>query len=69
MVIKKYLLGDREAEAGVFVDDLVDEVGHLMNNYSEEGQENFGTGVDVETEELTGIIKEDVGFEGKMSII
>jgi GDP-L-fucose synthase len=37
-----------------------------MNNYSDEIHVNIGTGEDVEIRELAQIIKEVVGYEGKI---
>lgn len=50
----------------LYVDDLADACVHLMNNYSDEGHVNVGTGEDVEIRELAQIIKEVVGYEGEI---
>jgi len=50
----------------LYVDDLADACVHLMNNYSDEVHVNVGTGEDVEIIELAQIIKEVVGYEGKI---
>ena len=48
------------------VDDCADACIHLMNNYSDEMHVNVGTGEDVEIGKLAEIIKNVVGFEGKI---
>ena len=50
----------------MYVDDLADAVVHLMQNYSEEIHVNLGTGEDLEIAELAEIVKNVVGFEGKI---
>jgi GDP-L-fucose synthase len=50
----------------MYVDDLADGLNHLMLNYSDEIHVNMGTGEDVEIGELARIIKEVVGYEGKI---
>jgi GDP-L-fucose synthase len=50
----------------MYVDDLADACVFLMNNYSNEIHINLGTGEDIEIRELAQIIKEVVGFEGKI---
>lgn len=50
----------------MYVDDLADSLVHLMLNYSEEIHVNLGTGEDIEIGELAKIIKDVVGFEGKI---
>lgn len=50
----------------LYVDDLADACVHLMNNYSDELHVNVGTGEDIEIRELAQIIKEVVGYEGKI---
>ena len=50
----------------MYVNDLADAVIYLMNNYSDEIHINVGTGEDIEIRELVGIIKDVVGFEGKI---
>ena len=46
------------------VDDLADACYFLMNNYSEEGLVNIGTGSDVSILKLAQLIKKTVGYEG-----
>jgi len=48
------------------VDDLADACYFLMQNYSEEGLVNIGTGTDVSILELAQLIKKTVGYEGKI---
>ncbi|MDI3546997.1 MAG: GDP-L-fucose synthase [Halanaerobiales bacterium] len=48
------------------VDDLADAVVYLMNNYDGSEIINIGTGKDISIRELTQLIKEIVGFEGKI---
>jgi GDP-L-fucose synthase len=50
----------------LYVDDLADACIHLMNNYSGKIHVNIGTGEDIEIRELAQIIKEVVGYEGKI---
>lgn len=50
----------------LFVDDLADACVYLMNNYSEESHLNIGTGEDVKIKELAEIVKNVVGYEGKI---
>lgn len=50
----------------LFVDDLADACVHLMNNYSDESHINVGTGVDLEINELADVIKNIVGFKGRI---
>ncbi|MBA3953876.1 GDP-L-fucose synthase [Candidatus Dependentiae bacterium] len=53
----------------LFVDDLADAALFLMNNYNEYGENswiNIGTGEDVSIKELIDLIKELVGFKGKV---
>lgn len=50
----------------MYVDDLADALNHLMLNYSDEIHVNMGTGEDIEIGELAKIIKEVVGYEGKI---
>lgn len=50
----------------LYVDDLADALVHLMNHYSEEIHVNIGTGEDLSINDLALIIKEVVGFEGKI---
>ena len=48
------------------VNDLADACYFLMENYSEEGLVNIGTGTDVSILELAQLIKKTVGYEGKI---
>ena len=48
------------------VDDLADACLHLMENYSEEGLVNIGTGEDISILDLAKIVREVVGFEGEI---
>lgn len=50
----------------LYVDDLADACVHLIKNYSDEGHINVGTGEDLELIELANIIKEIVGFKGRI---
>lgn len=50
----------------LYVDDLADALLHLMLNYDQELHVNVGTGEDVTISELTHLIKEIVGYEGKI---
>ncbi len=50
----------------MYVDDLADSLIHLMLNYSNEIHVNLGTGEDIEIGELANLIKEIVGFKGKI---
>ena len=50
----------------MYVDDLADALVHLMLNYSEEIHINMGTGKDISIGELVEIIKEVVGYGGKI---
>lgn len=45
-------------------DDLADACYFLMQNYSEPGLVNIGTGVDIEIRELALLIKDIVGYDG-----
>lgn len=51
----------------LYVDDLADACVFLMNNYSDEMHINLGTGEDIEIKELAQLVKEIVGFKGKIS--
>lgn len=51
----------------LYVDDLADALVHVMNHYSDEIHLNIGTGEDLSIHELALIIKEVVGYEGKIS--
>lgn len=48
------------------VDDLADACVFLMQNYSEPGFVNIGTGADISINELAMLIKEIVGYEGEI---
>jgi GDP-L-fucose synthase len=48
------------------VDDMADASFFLMQNYSESGLVNVGTGTDVTISELALIIKKIVGYEGEL---
>ena len=48
----------------LFIDDLVEALIFLMNNYNEDQHINIGTGNDVTIKELARIIKDIVGYEG-----
>ncbi|ERT67841.1 GDP-L-fucose synthetase [Cetobacterium somerae ATCC BAA-474] len=50
----------------MYVDDLADSLIHLMLNYSDEIHVNLGIGEDIEIGELANLIKEIVGYEGKI---
>ena len=50
----------------MYVDDLADALVHLMLNYSDEIHVNMGTGKDLSIGELAQIVKEVVGYEGKI---
>lgn len=50
----------------LYVDDLAYACLHLLKNYSEELHVNIGTGEDVEIRELAEMIKEIVGYQGKI---
>jgi GDP-L-fucose synthase len=46
------------------VDDLADACIHFMQNYSEAGHVNIGTGTDITIKELAEMIAEIVGYQG-----
>ena len=50
----------------LFVDDLADACIFLMENYNDAGFVNIGTGVDITILELANLIKEIVGYNGKV---
>ncbi len=50
----------------LYVDDLAEALLHLMLNYNQESHVNVGTGEDVSIAELTQIIKQIVGYQGKI---
>lgn len=49
------------------VDDLADACVFLMNNYNEKQFVNVGTGVDIAIKDLAHMIKDLVGYEGKLT--
>lgn len=49
------------------VDDLADACYYLMQNYSEEGLVNIGTGEDIAIIDLARLIKKIVGYEGQIT--
>jgi GDP-L-fucose synthase len=50
----------------LYVDDLADACLFLMRNYDESNIINIGTGADMSIKELAELIKELVGYEGKI---
>lgn len=50
----------------LYVDDLADALLHLMKNYSDETHVNIGTGEDLSIHELATLIREVVGYQGKI---
>jgi GDP-L-fucose synthase len=48
-------------------DDLADACVYLMQHYNEAGLVNIGTGIDLTITDLALMVKEVVGFEGKLS--
>lgn len=50
------------------VNDLADACYYLMENYSEEGLVNIGTGVDIAIIDLAKMIKQVVGYEGEIKL-
>ena len=48
------------------VDDMAAACIHLMENYSEAGLVNIGTGVDISIRELAETIQRETGFEGEV---
>jgi len=48
------------------VDDMAEACIHLMENYSEAGLVNIGTGVDISIRELAETIRRETGFEGEI---
>ncbi len=50
----------------LYVDDLADACVYLMQNYSDEKHLNIGTGNDLKIRDLGEIIKNIVGFQGKI---
>lgn len=51
----------------IYADDLADACVFLMNNYEDGGMINAGSDQEVSIRELTELIAETVGFEGKIS--
>ena len=51
----------------LFADDLAEACYFLMQNYSEAGLINIGTGEDLTIKELALLIKKIVGFEGELT--
>lgn len=49
------------------VDDLADACLFLMRNYNDSDIINVGTGVDISIRELANMIKDTIGFDGKLS--
>ena len=45
-------------------DDLADACVYLMNNYSDAGLVNIGTGEDISISDLAGLIQKVVGYDG-----
>ncbi|TYB31175.1 MAG: NAD-dependent epimerase/dehydratase family protein, partial [Candidatus Mcinerneyibacterium aminivorans] len=50
----------------LYVDDLADALHFLMNNYNKNQFVNIGVGKDISIIELAELIKDVVGFEGKI---
>lgn len=50
----------------LYVDDLADALVHLMLHYNEESHVNVGTGEDITIKDLALLIKEIVGYQGKI---
>ena len=50
----------------MYVDDLADALAHLMLNYSEELHVNMGTRKDISIGELAEVVKEVIGYKGKI---
>ncbi len=51
----------------LYADDLADACYFLMQNYSEEGFVNIGSGVDISIKHLAEKVKDIVGFEGSLA--
>lgn len=51
----------------LFVDDLADACVFLMNNFSQVGHVNVGTGKDITIKEIAETIKDVVGFQGNLA--
>lgn len=50
----------------MYVDDLADALVYLMLNYSKEIHVNMGTGKDISIGELAEVVKEVIGYKGKI---
>lgn len=50
----------------LYVDDLANACVFLMENYSQDGFVNVGSGIDLSIKELAETVKEIVGFEGNL---
>ena len=50
----------------LFADDLADACVYLMQNYNDYGWINIGSGEEVSIAELATMVKEVVGYEGKL---
>ncbi len=50
----------------LYVDDLADALVHLINNYSAEIHVNIGTGEDLSINDLAILVRDVVGFKGKI---
>jgi len=50
----------------LYVDDLVDALLFLMDNYNEEEPINIGYGIDINIKELAQIVKSEVGYLGEI---
>ena len=50
----------------LYVDDLADALVHLMNNYSADRHVNIGTGEDLSINDLAVLVRDVVGFKGKI---
>ena len=50
----------------LYVDDLAEACFYLMNNYSEKGLVNIGSGIDVTIKELALLVNNVVGFKGEI---
>jgi GDP-L-fucose synthase len=51
----------------LYADDLADACYFLMQNYSEEGFVNIGSGVDISIKHLAEMVKGIIGFEGNLA--
>lgn len=50
----------------LYIDDLIDALLFLIDNYNEEEPINIGTGVDITIKELAQIVKSEVGYQGEI---